>query len=346
MLRGERANMPFLLSLALVAAAAQDPAPVAAVRAREPAPVRLDLRVSPILELYQELRARAEAGEEPDAGDPTAAALAAARALHAALGRGLSWGPVDGRLGDCRTAEDLAAAFAELPETFTPRRPGAEAAPVPLRELAGTLARELAALEPRWLESEWPARAERLRAAAAGLDATLNGPSGAALYRDLCSAQGMTFDGLAVPVLLVNRAPWPGAVTFRNAAGGVCFVGVADVPAVLLAEIVVHETIHALDVSSQGQPTLLQDLRDALAAAGHGREDRRAADAAHALLFLHAAELVRGHLDPAHVDYGEREGVYGRLAAPIDLERELFRAYLRGELERPALVSGIVEALR
>jgi len=336
---------PLLVSLAAglaLPSTVQEPAPPVVGAA----PVRLDLRVSPVLELYQELRARAEAGEEPSADDPAAGALAAARALQAALGSGLSWGPVDGRLGACRTAADVAAAFAELPETFTPRRPGAPAEPVPLRALAGDLARELAGLEPAWKEAEWPARAERLRAAAARLEETLNGPRGAALYRDLCAAQGMSFDQLAVPVVLVGRAPWPGAVTFRSAAGGVCFVAVEGVPESQLVEIVVHETIHALDVSSQGQPTLLQELRGALAAAGHGREDRRAADAVHALLFLHAGELVRSHVDPAHVDYGEREGVWGRLAAPIDVERALFQTYLRGELERAALVSGIVEALR
>jgi hypothetical protein len=308
-------------------------------------PVRLEFRVSPVLELYQELRA--EAAEPAPEGDPLAAPVSAARALHQQLGSFLQWGPVDGGLGECLTAQDLRAVFAALPEVLEVPRPAGQVAKVPLRELALELADAIVAVEADWLERVWPERAERLEAAAERLAATLDGPVGTALFQELCRAQRMQLDGERVPVVLVTKAPWPGAVTFRRpGGGGLCVVSLGDLEHGLLMETVVHESIHALDVATMEQATLLQVLRSALTTAGFDRRDRRAADTVHALLFLHAAELVRRHLDPEHVDYGEREGVYARLGAPIEVERALFRSYLDGELEHDQLIAGIVAALR
>jgi hypothetical protein len=310
----------------------------------ESAPVRIEVRVSPAIDLYYEVRARAASGEEPRAADPLGAAVRAAAALDRELGSLLLWGPIDGGLADCRRAAELLAAFERLPETLRRRAPGE--GEVALREPALALARALVEAEERWLAESWPERERELETQARRLAELLTGERGRALYRFTCDALRLEVIDLHVPVLLATRLPEPGAVTFRRAGGGgVAMVGIRGLDPSTLAEVVVHESLHALDLATAGQDTLFADLRRALAAAGLAPEERRARDAVHALFFFQAAEAVRRQIDPEHVDYGIRHELYPRLAVPALEMRELWQQGLEGELGAEELVERMVALL-
>lgn len=310
-------------------------------------PPRLVFRTSPALDLYHWVRALGSARPPVEPEEPLAEAVQAARELHLQLESFLNFGLIDGRLGDCRSVREIQERLAELPESWARPLPGGSTREVPLRALATRLARSLAAVEEHWLEQVWPAHEERLAARREQLEAQLGGERGGALYRELCTRMRMQARELCVPVVLVSRAPWPGAVTFRDAQGaGICIVGIEGLSESLLAEVVVHESIHALDLATADQETLLMALRRALEKAGLDPRGRRVQDSAHALFFVFAEELVRRRLDPEHVAYGEREGVYARLDAPVEATRALVRELLDGALATDDFLAALVEAAR
>jgi len=296
----------------------------------------LELRTSPLVELWLEVRQLSEADGLPEDED-LAAAVEAMRALGEALGSAVGFGLLEGNLEGAADAEELALAFEDLPEVWRSRS-GAE---IVLREPCLAAAAAVAVVEPRWRENEWPARAKLLAAAEARLGAVLD-EHGPAIYARLHATLGLRIEGVQIRVYLVTRAPWPGAFTHRRHGGGsISFVAVEDdLPA--LAEVVVHETIHALDLETPGPESLLVELRRALVAAG--LEPRATRDWTHTLFFLEAGACIRELLDSEHVDYGERTTLYARSKPAVDVERPLWRAYTAGELERAELILSIVAA--
>jgi hypothetical protein len=267
--------------------------------------LRLDLRLSPVLDQYFGLR-RGVADwilTSPEVEQR----LAPVRALEQAVGSPLAMGLVEGLLGDCRNAADVRAAFETLPETAR------------LRSGRGLILRAPA------LDEE-----------------TL-----AAIGTDLARWLGLAPGELQLPVVLVTRAPEPGAFTHRSRDGAVTFVAAADetLDTGLLCEIVVHEAIQALDVSPLGRDSLLAELRRALLGRGVGPTDPLQRDAVHTLFFLAAAEAVRRHVDPEHRDYGDVRGYYARAGKAAEVARAPWSADIAGERSREELVRELVEAL-
>ncbi len=311
-----------------------------------PAPFRfLDIRSVPIIELYQEVRARAEDKTPAPADDPLARPVELARALQADLGFFLNWGFLEGRLLDCKDASDLTHAFAEAPESYHVRSPDGTSREIALRERALELAGALTQAWPGWLEQQWPKRAAVLQPEAARLNELFSGERGEAVWNALCEHLLLGIEPIVVPVYLTTRGPFPGAVTHRAFGGAVCFVAIEDVPGSLLYESILHESLHALDEASAGHPTLLERLRTRLAEAGLDDRDRRVHDAAHTLMFLNAAEAVREALDPAHRDYGDQRNYYPKVQAIADLERPLWRKWVAHEIEVDAFLDAIAEGL-
>lgn len=296
----------------------------------------IELRASPLVELWLEVRLLSEAEGLPE-DEGLAAAVEAMRALGAALGNAAGFGLVEGNLEEAGDAEELALAFEDLPEVWRSRS-GTE---VVLREACVAAAAAVAEIEPSWRETEWPARAAALAQAQAELATTLD-EHGPAIYTRLHATLGLKVEGARIPVYLVTRAPWPGAFTHRrHGGGGVSFVAVEDdLPS--LTEAVVHETIHALDIATPGPESLLTELRQELAAAGV--DSRASRDWPHTLFFFAAGDCVRSFVEPEHVDYGDRTTLYARSQPAAEVERPLWKAYVAGELEREELVADIVAA--
>lgn len=311
---------------------------LAAVQTPSPPGSRFELRSAPLVDLWLEVRALAEAEGAP--GDETLVpAVAAMRALERALGAG-NFGMIEANLEDCADAEALAAAFADLPERTTLREGGPE---VELRAPAVRAAAAVAEIEPRWRAEAWPAREKEIALVMIRLRERLDAEREAAIFKRLAANLGVRIDDVRVPVYLVTRAPWPGAFTHRRiGGGGITFVGIEeDVPYELL-ETVVHESIHTLDLLTPDNRSLLVELRQRLSAAGV--DPRTARSWVHGLFFYEAAACVRAFYDPDYVDYGERRGVYARLRDVCETEAPLWEAYTTGLIDRDRVVAAILEA--
>ena len=87
---------------------------------QETDPTTLELRVSPLVELYFYVRAQAaDVDIEPAPGYE--AAVAAARAIQETLGSFGGWGPLDSQVFTAADAGELLRGFAELPEPYERR---------------------------------------------------------------------------------------------------------------------------------------------------------------------------------------------------------------------------------
>ncbi len=330
-----------ILLLALGAAlhlSAQEPARQAS---------RFGFRLSPIVDLWYELRTLAEgeslASEEAGA---LRAAIEAARALDEVLGSPIAWGLVEGRIAGCATGDELLQAMLMLPPEFQLRGPDGARRSIPLRAQAQALAEQVVQLEETWLRESWPQRKVLLEKQRAHLDELLADGKETAIWARIEELLGLAPPDTPVPVQLVVRSPWPGAVTHRAPGGAACFVAVESRRGAALAEVVVHEALHAVEVMQpEGATCLFDAQREAFRKAQLSPRDRRTRDALHAYVFLAAAEAVRTALDPEHVDYGITAGVYERMGAPAGIVRAAWTSYVQGQLDADALVARVAEGL-
>lgn len=302
----------------------------AALAFTPPASPPVELRVSPVVDLHFWVRKLAEQKGEVPAVSGLPEAVAAARALQAELGGG--WGIVEGGFVGAESAADLLAISGQLPETASMRN----GRTIRLREGAVRLARSYVSLEKPFLETVWP----RHREAAEGLAAQLRRdllPKAPQVYEDLARHLDVRVPSDPIPVYLTAEGPWPGAVTARtDREGAVCFVAADASTGSQLVEVVVHETIHALDVMA-GEGGILNVLRKRV-----GQEDVR--DFPHTVMFVQAAGTVRKVLDPEHKDYGDVEGYYQRVPKAAAVVVPAWRAYLAGEISRDEALNRIAAA--
>lgn len=340
-----------LLPAALLAAAlpalhdAQEPTePAEDAESAEPTEPAgpFDLRVLPLVELFHEVRARAEtpAEEEPE-DDLLDGAVEAARVLVEELGPLPSARFLEGYLLDCEDANKLQERFQRLPEQ-TPRGAGGE--PLALQDTAIRLAEELSKVESTWRERVWPERQVQLEAAAERLGAILNGPAGAAILADVARELDLAAPREPLAIHLVTRAPRPGAITLRAANGPTSFVAVDGLADSLAIEIIVHEALHALDALTEERGSLPSRLRTALEAAGVSARSEAHRNAVHALFFVAAGALVRRHVDADHEDYGVTRGVYEQLAPWSKLWQELLPELAADPAKEGDVVARVVAA--
>lgn len=304
-----------------------------------PAATGIVIRTSPIVDLHFYVRSLVES--EDGAAPPELRACAeVAREFRDRVGSGFGWAFIEANLPAVRTAAELQAEFAALPEVVR-RRDGSEVA---LGEPARRLAEAYAQAESAFLEQVWP-RHERVLADAAR---RLEG----ALLKRLEDCLGHVLGSLMmrdpqaeVPVFLVADAPPPQGVTHRRRGGGpVCFVGVEGLDVSLLSEIVLHEAIHALDVLTEESGSALVQLRRQLRAAGYAPTSPAYRDVPHTLIFVQAAETIRRKLAPDHSDYGEVHGYYDRIGAAVRAVRPVWRELLDGQIAPQEAIDRIVES--
>ena len=113
----------------------------------------------------------------------------------------------------------------------------------------------------------------------------------------------------------------------------------------MLCEMVIHESIHALDLSTLAQDTVLVALRRELTAAGRGPSTPEFRDVPHTVMFVEAGEVVRRVLDAAHKHYGDVEGYYAKVPQAVSAVREPWIAYLDKKTDREAAIRAIVSRL-
>ena len=142
------------LSLALVAWLA---APQSSTTGTPPASAttgtKLELRLSPIIDLHFFARRVAAGDDIAPALDGFNRVLETQQALAETLGGPRAWLMFDHNFLDCDTAADLLEEFRLIPESTMIR-----GRTVNVREAAVAYGESLASIEPAWLGEHWPAR--------------------------------------------------------------------------------------------------------------------------------------------------------------------------------------------
>jgi hypothetical protein len=330
-----------VLLLGGIAAAAQEPPATrpadGAARASAARPARIDLRMSRFVDLHYAMRHYAELPADKRPEEYQAAANAAA-AVNAALSGPLGWGILESALFE---ASDVAAAKAmaeRLPTEFQ----SMSGAKLPLRELAMQLVKAYEPIETRFGERIWPEHEKSLRTERARLDQELM-PHAAKCLAYIERSFRMEDVQATIPVYLLALAPSPGAFTHRRrGGGGVCFVGVDERPG-MMVETILHECVHALDISTQSQPTALNTLRKDLQSAGLPPRSELMRSVPHTLMFVQSGETVRRLLEPQHKHYGDVAGYYAKVPESVAAVRAPWTAYLDEKLSLEAALRQIIE---
>jgi len=322
--------MSMSITLAVLLSLFAAPAPLTA-------PALLDVRIDPLMDMHHWVRRLAERKGELSAVAGLPDAVAAARRLDDELGSPLTWSTIDGAVSGAGNAEGFAKIAVELPESMP--LPGGRT--VRLREGAMQLAAAYQALEKPFLAAVWPRHREAVETAAAVLRRDLL-PKAPAIYADIAEHLRLPVPARPIPVVLVAEGPFPGAVTHRLHGGGtVSIVAANAAQGTQWLETVVHETLHALDVSAEG--SVLDELRDRLGKVEPKGSPKEIHDFVHTLMFVQAAVSIRRVIDPAHKDYGDVNGYYPKVPRATAVVVPAWRAYLNGEISRDAAIARIVD---
>ncbi|MFL6194866.1 MAG: hypothetical protein ACJ75H_11890 [Thermoanaerobaculia bacterium] len=322
-----RRLMPLLLVLTLgcrTTAPAQTPTQ---------APPLWELRTNPLIDLHAWMRALVyRPAERPDIPGLEAAVQAVRK-----LGSPPAWGIYDGALIEADSVEGFAKLASELPEAFEPRSGGRS---MPMRAPMEETARAYAAIDPAFREKIWPEHRRRIERVEAYLRTTLL-PRSREVFADLERSLDAPSPASPIPVYVVAVAPLPQAFTFRSQAGPFSVLAFDGDPRTQWLEIVIHESIHSLDVMA-GERSVLAGLRTRLEKVP-GASPQEIHDFVHTLMFAQAAGTVRKVFDPGHKDYGDIDGYYPKVPRAAAVVVPAWREYLEGRISREAALDRIVE---
>ena len=300
----------------------------------------LELRISPLVELYYYIRAQA-AEVDVESAPGYEAAVDAARAIQGSMGSFGGWGPLDSQVFTAADAQDLLQGFAELPEPYA--RHGRE---ISIRDDAMRLATAIHELMPDFTRVLWPARKAELDRRIAYLQTDFMPEHQEALVF-MMQSLAIPDPEITVPVFLVNATNPPGAMTYYLRGGApVCVIDV-NVGGVgeLLLETILHESCHTLDLASRDTGSAFATLRTLLEERGLSRNDEAYNTVPHTLMFVQAEETMRRLFNPDHLAYGDVTDLYDRTGVTAVVEREIWPRYLDGELTRDEALLKIVETL-
>ena len=300
-------------------------------------PTRFEFQESPLLDLHMHVRQQLEAGAKDEELPGLEAACAAAREVEKTLGDPLRWGLIEPMFTECATAEELVKAISELPGAMQLR----DGSFIGLRAPALAYAEALAAVEPQFLEKLWPQRLEAIREGKERLQKRFAGRE-AECVAHLVESLGMQDPGAAVTVYLVCDVPPPQGFTHRIRGGAICIISVQEEDESLLAEMLLHELIHALDLATSRQGSALVLLRERLADQGFDESSRAWRDVPHTLMFVQAAATVRAVLDPEHKPYGEVRGYYAKVPDAYRAVHAPWEDWLAGRLSREEALGRIL----
>ncbi|MDX6288797.1 MAG: hypothetical protein QOH42_596 [Blastocatellia bacterium] len=293
-----------------------------------------EIRVKPFIDLYFFVYKVSSGSVTPPAIEGLDQAVAAARQVPIFL-------PLINKLAlfRCNNAADAERAFGQFPENFKTRTGGM----IPLRERAVHLARTLAVIERAFLQKVWPQHKAAIRQAKLRIARDLE-PKEQELFAYFTGHLGFENADYVVPIYLVAEGPWPAALT-ANSDGrkhGACLVNVGDSQGAHLFDAILHESIHALNLETEGNGNVLVDLRRRLLEAGFDKNDLIVREGPHMLVFIQSVETVRRFLDASYLPY--TEGVFARpgIKPLINAELSIWTAYLDGKSSREDALNQIV----
>ena len=263
-----------------------------------------------------------------------------------------------GAMGDAVFAqvasmEEAADLFAEAGERaaqdpLDPTRPGLELSReqrVARFAVFEEAARALASTEASFRSIHWLGRQDRQEKFAATLEAWYGEKQSAAIAF-LLDGLGEADPQQAIPIYLVTSMPSPGGWTVRTRSGPNCMVSLADHKGDLrtvaeLAEIVVHEALHALEEMT-GEPGFDADtpnlLRRRLATRDLPVASKRAAASAairqlpHAWIFAHTQATMRHVFGSDAPGYARTNGIYARMGETAEFLADAWRQHVATQL--------------
>ena len=304
-------------------------------QAPAPPPPVLDLRINPLMDLHYWVRKLARDESALPAVEGLPAAVAATNRVGLSLGDPRLWGILDASFTEASNSEELARVASQVPESFKTR----DGKSVPVRQGIAGLATGYQGVEKGFLATVWPGHRETAERAAAAVRKVLF-PKATEVYADLSSRLGLPAPGAPIPMYLVGAAPFPGAFTMRSQGEPFSVVALEGEPDSQWVEIVVHESMHALDTQA-GEGSVLAELRRRLdAVPGAGPQEVH--DFVHTVMFVQAAGTVRKVLDPSHQDYGDVRGYYARVGRAATVVVPAWREYLDGKSTREEALAKIV----
>ena len=337
-------------ALLLLACAGPEPGSVKPTSAQKPAETgeapktSLRIIIEPFPDFYFQARAQlAGVGEALPLLQPVADAY---RPVDQVRG---SWGgywrfDVPGL--ESQSPDDFAEWFSEAPETVKER-----AGTVPIREPGQAMARAMKDVWPQFLSNHWPHRRDALRGPMAQLRREFM-PKHQEALRYMLDSLGIENPKIEVPMYLVLETHPPGASTYRSYSGPLAVLSTNDLlehdRVSDLAETLLHETCHVLDLASKGDADAFSVLRKMLEARGITRQDPRHHDVPHLIMFVQSEETMRRLYNPDHLAYGDtpRAGIaplYERSGAAADYVRRHWRDFLDGNIDRETALTRIAD---
>jgi len=259
------------------------------------------LEISPASDLWSEVVHHAHLEGEIEEG-PLASATRAARDLHRLLASPRMWAPITGA---AITAEPGQWLSAKVVLTKRMMRPGSTRREV--RAGIDLLLAEMDSAAPGWLENEWPARQAVLNEHHKALAEALNPTQAEDIWNRIDRWLTLTRPEKPYPIYLVTRSAPPGGTTVMSSGIATCLVATEGRGTSLLADVALHELMHALETLPGNPPPIFSDVLKMLAY--HGvRNPEVKQDWVHTLYYIAAAQLVRDVIDPEHVSHLTAEG--------------------------------------
>ena len=264
-----------------------------------------------------------------------------ARTFETAVGGMVGWGFIEPLLTRCDTASDLAPLAEQLPERFR-FRAGSIVMP---RALTRPYVEALADVEPAFMRDVWPDHKQRIENAVEGLEKLL-GDHGASALEYLVEKLRLNADQQPLSVHFVAEAPPPGGSTSSSRGIGIrSFVGISDYTRSALAEIVLHEVIHALDLRAGNAHHALGMLRKKMLGTGIPPMDPLMRDIPHVVVFIQANETIRRIFDADHSPYGPDSSFHQSTPEASRRVAPNWNAYLDGTLTLEETLETIVAGI-
>ena len=243
--------------------------------------------------------------------------------------------------------EEFGAWFDERDE-FVPSRAGGQ---IPIRGPGKAMAEAMAPIWPRFLEEHWPQRRELLVDAKEQLDRDFM-PDHRRAFQYMLDSLGIVDPEIELPTYLTLDTHPPGASTFRTNEGAAAVLSTRELLSEGrfsdLAETVLHESTHALDIASRGDGDAFTRLRGKLEERGIERGDPRHHDVPHLIMFVQSEETMRRLYDSDHLAYGDTQRgdiapLYERQGEASGIVRREWRRYLDGEIDLEQALENIAD---
>ena len=261
--------------------------------------------------------------------------------FETAFGSPIGWGFIEPLLTRCKTAGELESWTERLPQRFR-LLSGTIVKP---RDVSAPYAKALAKAESAFMGDVWPDHRRIIEKARKSMEKLLEDGGTEAI--EYCMKQlDMDMVERTLNINLVADAPSPDASTSASRGiGVVSFVGVSNFSGSGLAEVILHEAIHALDLQTRGKPTVLNRLRQMIRDTGLQPNHPLNRDIPHMVIFVQAGETVRRLIDPEYDPYTAAQSFYKR--APEAANRVLpnWKAYLNGSVNLDETLRSIIKGL-